>query len=49
MTKGSKPAVQKRSRATRDRLIEALDRLLRTKEFDALRRAASRGPGPERE
>ncbi len=36
MSKGSKPAVQKRSRKTRDQIIEALDRLLRIKEFDQI-------------
>ncbi len=36
MSQGIKPASQARSRATRDKLVAALERLLRTRSFDSL-------------
>ena len=36
MSQGTKPASQARSRATRDKLVAALERLLRTRAFDSL-------------
>jgi AcrR family transcriptional regulator len=36
MSQGIKPAQQARSRATRDKLVAALDRLLRTRSFESL-------------
>ena len=36
MSQGAKPASQARSRATRDKLVAALDRLLREKDFESI-------------
>ena len=36
MSQGAKPASQARSRATRDRLVAALDGLLREKDFESI-------------
>ncbi|MEO1136821.1 MAG: TetR/AcrR family transcriptional regulator, partial [Pseudomonadota bacterium] len=36
MSQGAKPAVQARSRETRDQLMKALEALLRQKEFDEI-------------